>query len=195
MGRETTAVVTFCGQSAEAKVLLESTELILRGGIKARLPRAGLSEVRANSGGLHLVSDGEPLHIALPEAEAARWVKAILTPPPRLASKLGIGPDRLALVMGAADDAALAEALAGATTTDASAATVLIAMIGDQAALAAALVQSEATGRPCWCVYSKGKSADPGDAAIRSAFRSAGWMDNKTCAVSERLTATRYAPK
>jgi hypothetical protein len=47
MGRETTTLVTWRGVTAEAKVLLESTELILRGGIKAKLPRASLSDVRA----------------------------------------------------------------------------------------------------------------------------------------------------
>lgn len=193
MGRETTALVTFRGQSTEAKVLLETTELILRGGHKARLSRDVLSDVRASANGLSLTAAGEPLHLAIPEAEAARWAKAILTSPPSLASKLGIGPDRLALVMGSPDDPALAAALNGATTGDAGKASVLIAVIESHADLTAAIANAEATRLPLWCVYPKGKAADPGDGAIRSALRGAGFMDNKTCAVSERLTATRYA--
>lgn len=193
MGRETLAVVTFRGERAEAKVLLESTELILRGGIKAKLPRQRLAEVQTEADGLRLIAAGEPLHIALPEAEAVKWAKAILTPPPSLTSKLGIGSNKPALVAGTVDDAALAAALTGAVTTDAAAASVLIAIIESQAALAAALAKADATSLPAWCVYPKGKAAEPGDSAIRSAFRSAGWIDNKTCAVSERLTATRYA--
>jgi hypothetical protein len=51
------------------------------------------------------------------------------------------------------------------------------------------------TALPLWAVYPKGMAANPGEAAIRSALRSAGWMDNKTCAVSARLTATRYGRK
>ena len=193
MGRETQAVVTFRGVSVEAKVLLESTELILRGGIKARLPRSALRDVSTGPDGLRLIAQDEPLHIALPEDEAVRWAKAIVTPPPSLASKLGIGADRVALVCGKATDPALAEALAGATTTDPASAAALIAIIEDRAGLTQAIAKAEAAGLPCWCVYPKGKVADPGDAAIRTAFRAAGFIDNKTCAVSERLTATRYA--
>jgi hypothetical protein len=195
MGRETQAIVSFRGQSAEAKVLLESTELILRGGIKAKLPRASLSDVRAIGDGLRLIADGELLHVVMAEPEAARWAKAILAPPPSLASKLGVGPARPALVAGVVSDATLAEALAGATTTDATAAVALIAIIEDLAGLAVALSKAAETDLPCWCVYLKGKAADPGDAAVRAAFRNAGLIDNKTCAVSARLTATRYVHK
>lgn len=193
MGRETQAQVTFRGVTAEAKVLLESTELILRGAIKARLPRAGLSDISARADGLWLVSQGEPLHVLLPEVEAIRWAKAILTPPPSLASKLGIGPNQPAIVIGAVNDPTLRAALEGAITHDPASASAVIAIIEDHAALATVL--ADATALPVWCVYPKGKAADPGDAAIRTAFRSAGWMDNKACAVSARFTATRYTKR
>ena len=45
---------------------------------------------------------------------------------------------------------------------------------------------------PLWTVYPKGKAGQFGDTAIRTALRDAGWRDTKSCAVSERLTATRY---
>lgn len=192
MGRETSAKVTFRGATAEAKVLLETTELILRGGHKARFPRDALRDVAAAPDGLRLSADGDALHVALPEAEAVRWVKAILTPPPSLASKLGVGPDKPVLLLGAADDAALAKALEGAVTAKPAEATQIVAIIDSTAALDAALARSRETGLALWCIYPKGKAADPDDMAIRTALRAAGMIDSKTCAVSERLTATRY---
>ena len=49
-------------------------------------------------------------------------------------------------------------------------------------------------GLRVWCVYRKGKAAPVGDGAIRTAFRDAGWMDIKSCAVSAAWTATLYRP-
>jgi hypothetical protein len=192
VGREALAQVTWRGESGETKLLLEAGELILRGAIKARIARAVIWDVRTDADGLRLSADGELLHAVLSEAEAMRWAKAILTPPPSLASKLGIGPDKPALVQGAIDDAVLTQALTGATTEEAGAACVIVALIDSHSALDFALARASATQLPLWCVYAKGKATDPGDGAIRTVLRRAGMMDNKTSAVSERLTATRY---
>ena len=53
-------------------------------------------------------------------------------------------------------------------------------------------------GMPCramWVVHVEGKAAVLGDTAIRSCLRERGYMDNKTSAVSDRFTATRYAKR
>lgn len=192
MGREALALVTWRDGCAEAKLELEAKELILRGGIRGRIARATISDVSADADGLRLRAGGEPLHVALSEAEALRWAKAILTPPPSQASKLGIGPDKPALVLGTIDDTELAKALAGATAAEADRAVVIVALVDSHTALEAALSKARVTQLPLWWVYPKGKAADPGDSAIRTALRAAGMMDNKTSAVSERLTATRY---
>lgn len=92
MGREITARVRWQGQEGEAKVLLEGAELILRGGVKAKIARSEMTKIRADTNGLSLQAGAEPLHIAMSEAEAARWIKAIEKPPPSLAAKLGVSP-------------------------------------------------------------------------------------------------------
>jgi hypothetical protein len=46
-----------------------------------------------------------------------------------------------------------------------------------------------------WCVYGKGKFATISDGDIRAYLRAQRYVDNKTTAVSERLTATRYSRK
>lgn len=193
MGRECKAMVTYGKQRGEAVVLLESRELILRGAIKARVQREALTQVSATSGGLQLLADGVPLAVAMTAVEAARWAAAIAKPPPSLAAKLGVRPARPALVLGDISDPELSAALAGATTGERTRAVVLIAMIETHADLATAQAIAETTDLPLWCVYPKGKAADPGDGIIRSALRGSGFIDSKACSVSERLTATRYA--
>ena len=41
-------------------------------------------------------------------------------------------------------------------------------------------------------VHQKGRDAFPSDGEIRMELRSRGYVDNKTSAVSDKLTATRY---
>ena len=72
---------------------------------------------------------------------------------------------------------------------------MLIARIDDADDLAKALAEHGAMPQlPLWAIYPKGKQAAFGDAPIRDALRSAGFRDTKSCAVSDRLTATRYNP-
>lgn len=196
MGREAIAQCSWAGQTAEAKVLLESQEIILRGGIKARIPRSSITAFAAEGDMLRVTAPGGTLEARLGEKEAAKWAEALAKPAPSLASKLGIGGEKPAFLHGETDDEALLDALAGHHSVDrAGQASVVIAMIAGEGDLDAAVELAGAHGLMLWCVYLKGKAAAFGDTAIRSYLRGAGWMDNKTCAVSDRLTATRYGRK
>jgi hypothetical protein len=193
MGREAETIAHWGGVSAPVKALLESDALILRGGIKARLPRVGLTEIAVDGCNLRLKASGAPLVLELGNKVAASWLAALLKPLPTLASKLGIASDRPAFLVAVSSVAELEQALAGATVADPHHATQLIAVLTSPAELDCALTLAATHPHlPIWCVYAKGKAADPGDGAVRNAFRSAGWMDNKTCAVSAIFTATRY---
>lgn len=195
MGREARVQATVGGASAEVQALLESRELILRGGLRRRWALDTLAGTAVDGGALAFVAGGEAVRLELGAAEAAAWAKKIATPPPTLAAKLGVGAATPAFTCGPLDDAALAAALQGATTADAKAAGQLVAVVLDAAGLAAALRQMARlpAARHAWLVYPKGKAANPGDAAIREAWRGAGFNDTKTCAVSATLTATRYS--
>lgn len=46
---------------------------------------------------------------------------------------------------------------------------------------------------PIWIVYEKGAKAAFGESAVRSLMRHAGYRDNKVSAISDALSATRYA--
>lgn len=194
MGREAVAYADWKGQSAEVKAIAEATEVILRGAIKARVPRAAITALRLEGGLLTIDLGEEQLRLNLGTAEAARWHALLLTPPPSLAVKLGVSSGRPAFVLGEFDDLALTEALSGARVSNLSAAAVLISVIVTDDDLARTLnIARDNPGKAVWCVYPKGKTASPGDSSIRLVMRNAGFRDSKSCAVSERLTATRYA--
>ena len=195
MGREAAVRATVGGESADVKALLESRELILRGALRRRWALESLAGVHVDGELLVFEAGDETVRLALGAKEAAAWLRKIETPPPSLAAKLGVSSAAPAFVCGTVDDAELAAALQGATTADAKAASQLVALVLDGADLAAALRQFARlpAARHAWLVYPKGKAANPGDTAIREAWRAAGFNDTKSCAVSEHLTATRYS--
>jgi hypothetical protein len=193
MGRELTAVCRWRGETVEAKVLLESTELILRGALKARIPRSGITAIGVLASGLKITVGKEVLLIELPRAVAEQWQAALEKPVPTLASKLGISATSPAFVIGVVADDALAAALRGAQTTRVDDAAVLVVVIETVSSLEAAWkVARRAPDRHLWCVYGKGKFATVSDAEIRAFMRERDYVDTKTSGVSERLTATRY---
>jgi len=195
MGREAQAPCAIGAARETARLLLESREIVVRGAtLRRRFEIAALAALRVEGGALRFEAGGEPVTLELGAAEAGKWLRKLQAPPPTLAARLGIGPDRPAAVHGPVDDATLAEALAGATTDDPARATALVAVVRSLAQLDAAIAAHAGLGcRHLWVVHEKGRDAALGDTAIRTALRGRGYIDSKSSAVSERLTATRYA--
>jgi hypothetical protein len=193
MGRDTETIAHWYGQTAEVRALLESTEIILRGGIRDRVGRAEVTSMSIDQGWLQLKTERGLLVLELGEVEAARWLKALQKPQPTLAEKLGVSPACLAFVLGAVEDAELEAALRSVVTADLAQAGVLVAVLASAADLVAAFaLAASAPELGVWCVYPKGHRAAVTDAAVRAFFRDRAYVDNKACAVSEVLTATRY---
>jgi hypothetical protein len=194
MGLEAACLCRWPDGSGEVKALLESRELILRGALRRRIEFATMSAVRADGECLWFEAEGAAVALDLGAARAALWARKILSPP-SLASKLGIGPAAPVFVIGAVADPALAAALDGAAAETPAAARFSLAVIADEADLVAALGRHEAAlpDRPIWLVYGKGKQAVFGEAAVRRFMRAAGYIDAKVSAVSDTLSATRYA--
>lgn len=193
MGREARAIADWRGQTAQVKALLESHEIVLRGGIRARIPRSDVTAVATVGGRLDLLAAGEPLVLTLGEPEAGKWAAALLRPPPSLADKLGVSTSKRAFVTGSLADGTLRAALAGATTEALSDATLIVAVLEREADLDAAFAVAESAPHlAIWCVYPKGSVSSVGDSQVRNYLRERGYIDSKTSAVSDRLTATRY---
>jgi hypothetical protein len=196
MGREAIAVARWRGAVEEVKVLLEAHEIVLRGAIKARIPRVGISGLSVEDDSLFLHSDGELLVLELGEREAVKWHASLLKPPPSLADKLGISAGSPVFAMGDCSDPDLSAALTGATCPSPGQASILLAIITSESDLSAAMTMARQHPKLfLWCVYGKGKSAAFGDAAIRAFLRERGYIDSKSCAISADLTATRYGLK
>ncbi|MBP1861650.1 hypothetical protein [Rhizobium herbae] len=193
MGREAITRVEIGGDVADVRALLESTELILRGDIRRRFPRDRLTDVRVDGEALSFRCESETIALHLGALVAEKWVKAIATPPPSLRAKLGLEKDARVFLIGTCDDAALADALEDRLTGDIAEAAMIVARIGgpdDMVMVQAA--HAKTPDLPVWTIYPKGKNVHYGDRIIRNTLRDAGFHDTKSCAVSDRLTATRY---
>jgi hypothetical protein len=194
MGREAEGQAIWRGVSGAVKAALESDGIILRGEVRGKLPRTGLTGWRVEGEDLCLRSDGEPLVLTLGAKEAVAWVKALEKPLPSLAQKLGISAAERAWVIGGARPEELAVALAAREVPGPQGAAVVVAVLTGPGDLEAALAAGQESGLRVWCVHGKGKGAAVREAAVRAAFRGAGWMDIKTSAVSDGFTATLFRP-
>lgn len=192
MGREIQCTIRWQGIAAEGKAILEGGELILRGEIRARIARGRIGQWAYEDGTLILRTNDGVLELDMPEKDGAAWMRALEKTPPSLAAKLGVSATARAFLIGQAEDEELAQALQGAQAARVEEAAILIAVLTDVADIAKAALAATQAGRPVWCLYPKGKSADPSDKTVRGEMRALGFIDVKSCAVSDRLTATKY---
>lgn len=196
MGREASCTARVGSETEEVTALLESTTVVLRGAIKRRWDIAALQGLRIDGEELRFEAGDEAVALALGEKEAGRWLKKLQTPPPTLAAKLGVSAENPALLIGptvGSLDPALAEALAGGITTNMREARMLVAVLSNAAELPRmADFHADMICKTVWVVHAKGPDADPSDAVVRIAMRGWGYVDNKTSAVSDALTATRW---
>lgn len=195
MGREAVCTAIWQGATAEVKALLESSEIILRGDLRARIARSGITGVVVQGDALVVDVAGSALTLELGSVEAAKWAAALLKAPPTLAEKLGLGGGKRAVVLGVVEDDALAAALDGATVAAPDDAHMIVAVVRTEADLASALETARTAALPVWIVAGKGKFATVSDSAIRTLMRTNGYIDSKTSGVSDRWSATRYAAR
>lgn len=194
MGREAAATVHWRGETADAKALLESTEIVVRGPVRVRIARSDITAVRVDGVVLTVAIGTEQLVLHFSIGEAEKWRAALLKPPPTLADKLGIHADRPARVIGTVDDPTLAAALYNATTYDIDAAALFISVLRSRADIDATVeTAQQRPSLPVWCVSGKGKHAAVSDTDVRTGMRSVGYIDTKTSEVSDLWTATRYS--
>ncbi|MFG6412765.1 hypothetical protein ACG02S_02520 [Roseateles sp. DC23W] len=197
MGREARCTAQIGTQAADVTALLESTTVVLRGELKCKWDISSLQNLRVEAGGaLRFEAGDDAVTLQLGEPEAGKWLKKLQTPPPTLAAKLGVSAASPALLIGPTVgtlDPALAEALAGCITTNVREARMLVAVISKRDELARmADFHADMICKTVWVVHAKGPGANPSDSDVRLELRARGYVDNKTTAVSERLTATRY---
>jgi hypothetical protein len=194
MGREAVCLCNWGGQSADAKVLLETHELIVRGAIRRLVPIASLTDVAVHEGQLHFRSGEDDVALTLGQELAQSWARKIATPPPTLAVKLGIHGQSKVLVLGESESEELDAALAAAGTQTSKAPELIIIHAGTQIELDNALKRATAyvASPAIWIVYRKGPRSELSEADIRNTLRGQGFMDTKVASVSATHTALRF---
>jgi len=194
MGREVIAEASYAGRNGRVKVLLEGDVLIVRAPVGVRILRSDLTGARVEADRLIVGGPEGPLTVVLGAVEAARWLKALETPPPTLAAKLGLDAKARLWTWGELNDPALAEAIKGMIPASASEATLGLVRAASETALVEALEAFGDSHAPVWVIHGKGKDVF-GDNSVRTAMRERGWIDTKSCAVSTTLSATRYSQR
>jgi len=189
MGQELKCRVEFGQQSSEGKALLESMEIIFRGGFRLKIAFQAIESMEASGGKLKIkFPDGLAVfHLG---EKAEKWADRIRNPPSRL-DKLGVKPESKIQLIGKHDEDFRRE------LTNRGA--VLVKSKPDLAFLAVKqkeeLVElAYLTGSPVWIVYPKGlKSITEND--VLAAGRAAGFSDIKVCAFSPTHTALKFKPR
>jgi hypothetical protein len=193
MGREAVSLCTWKGVTAQAKVLLESTDVIVRGAIRVTIPRDAISSIEVIGDVLSLSANSEYLRIELGRSQAEKWAEVLRKPPPTLASKLGVNASNKAYVIGSLDDITLSEAISSYRSDTIGDALLFVAIITAEHDLQVMnQIVRPYPKRHIWCVYPKGKDASISDSTVRTFMREHGFTDNKSCSISEAATATRY---
>jgi len=199
MGREATVQCRWGQEAGLCKVLLETHELIVRGELRRRVPIASLRDVSVAKEELRFKVDGDAVSLSLGPALSQRWAKAIATPPPTLANKLGISSTSRLKLLGEIDSeelqAAIAEAAPPNDKTDGNAAHLILASV--KTPLDLDLVLNRLPKRPSdlvplWIVYPKGGIDGFGETSVRETLRRRGFIDTKIASVSSKLTALRF---
>ena len=98
MGNEALCRVTYDGTSHEAKVLLETDELMVRAPFRMKVPFAEATNVEADGGALNLRWKSRELRIDLGD-QAAKWAEKIRNPK-SVVQKLGIKSGQRVSIVG-----------------------------------------------------------------------------------------------
>jgi hypothetical protein len=195
MGREATCHCKWGDEEGDCKVLLESGELILRLGLRRRVPLSSLAGVSTRGGKLVFRVGQDPVELRLGPEVAQRWAKAIATPLPSLTSKLGISRTTKLLVFGNIESEELKTAIAEAGGVDGREANLVLICASSRSELDHVLAQwfkGRTCSVPLWIVHPKGAQSEVKGSALRELLRSRGFIDTKIASVSAKLTAIRF---
>jgi hypothetical protein len=196
MGRQAKATWIDGAHRAEVTLHLEAAGLQVRGGRRADISREALSSIEADDGIVSFEAEGVPFRFEL-GAAASAWARALATPAPTLAEKLGTAHGGSVAVHGEIPVSDLETALADAARVPPWEADQLLVTVRSDAELDALPVWLRECGAtsPVWIVHGKGRaSTAPGDAAVRAVMRAAGYRDTKVSAIADTWSATRYSP-
>ncbi|MBV8516708.1 MAG: hypothetical protein JO197_04820 [Acidobacteria bacterium] len=194
MGNEVLCRVEVDDTFADAKALLETDELIFRGGLKLRVPFREMQNVSARDGVLQLQWHARSIRVHA-GAEAEKWAEKIRNPK-SVADKLGIKRGQLISISGTLDAAFLDDLRArGADVSSrirANSDVIFVAAntrkdLGKLAKLRPSLAPAGAL----WVIRPKGIDAIT-ESDVMAAGQAVGLVDVKVVRFSDTLTAEKF---
>jgi hypothetical protein len=195
MGNEVKCTVRVGKDVSEGKALLETSEILFRGGFRLKIPFASIKSVKAIDGELRLeTADGLAVFELGPAAE--KWREKIVHPKSRI-EKIGVKPGAKISVFGdfAADFFEEVKPLAGSVTKDkvtAECDLVFFAADSLEELSSVAKIRKSLKGATgLWIVYPKGQESITENDVI-AAGRKTGLKDVKVVGFSSTHTALKF---
>jgi hypothetical protein len=195
MGNEVTCKVQFGKQQSEGKALLETNEILFRGGFRLKIAFPTIKSARAVDGELRLQT-AEGLAIFHLGAAAEKWRDKILHPKSRI-EKLGVKPGAKVSLLGGFEAEFLAElgALTKSVSKGKAAAdsecVFFAAQSKEELGALPKISKSLQGAAALWIVYLKGqKQITEND--VLAAGRKAGLKDVKVVGFSPTHTALKF---
>lgn len=183
-------------READATVLLETDELIVRGEARVRIPRASIERVTAHAGVLTVTAPSTVLSLTLGPEAAAKWRAKIEEPPKRLIDKLDVNPDAKVWLLSV-DDETLSSQVGGRTKNVSRGKTAKdcdVVFVGvererDLDRISRALDATAPRGA-IWVIHPKGPTGIA-DTTIFGKAKALGLVYTKVARVSETHTAEK----
>ena len=194
MGQEAECVVRVGRRKLEGTALLETTEVLLRGDVRLKLPFAGMKSVTAKDGVLKIATDDATYAFELGPL-AAKWLEKIRNPKPVI-DKLGVKPGLSIAVIGVEEPAFLRQVKERAASVTAGRVPKgsHLVFFGATAVPAlgklATFEKSIARNGGIWVVWPKGRKELTED-HVRAAAKRAGLTDVKVVAFSPTHSALK----
>jgi hypothetical protein len=194
VGSEAVCRVSFKGEASEGKALLETAELIFRGGFRLKIPFNQVESLEASEAELRVGYDGGVAVFEL-GSNAEKWVEKIRNPR-GLLDKLGVKPGMTVAVLGVEDHAFMAQ-LRGRVaepSRELVPGADLVFFEADRVDDLVRLLDLRRAIKPAggiWVVSPKGKGALLKDVEVMAAAREAGLVDNKVVSFSDTHTALK----
>ncbi len=194
MGNETETVVRYDGAPHQAKVLLETDEVIVRGGLKLRLPFREIADASPDGGDLVLRWSGHELRVPLGR-DATKWAEKIRNPKSRI-EKLGVKPAQRIAALGSLPDDFLAELEASGADVSRrlrKGSDIIFTAISSRDQLHALKKLRDAL-QPAGMIWVVRPKADPriSESEVMQAGKSAGLVDVKVVRFSASHTAEKF---
>ena len=195
MGNELKCTVRIGKEASEGRALLETSEVLFRGGFRLKIPFASIKSVKAVDGELRLET-ANGLAVFEIGAAAEKWCEKILHPKSRI-EKIGLKPGAKISLLGGFDTDFLEELkqLVGSVTKDKAAPgcdAVFFAADSEKELSSVRKIAKSVKGPTAfWIVYPKGQKSITENEVI-AAGRKSGLKDVKVVGFSATHTALKF---